>query len=201
MAYALVSNGLVVFSGHDASALAKYLLETDNINISLPENPAGMIVGGYTVMAVNYVTGAPVGSVANGTGYNWIINGNIAERHENSRQLTLDEVKAVRRFAVEGNRDIEIAKNVTAHARPWQADRRSQELLGQAISLAQAGLPLPAAWRDANNSNMTISTIADLLAIAGAIAAQTQTAYAKSWDLKAQIDAATTTAEVEAIIW
>jgi len=64
---------------------------------------------------------------------------------------------------------------------------------------AQAGLPLPTEWRDADNSNMSISTLADLLAIAGAIGAQTQAAYAWSWATKAAIDTATTTAELAAI--
>lgn len=102
---------------------------------------------------------------------------------------------------IELARDAACLVNVAAHLRQWQADKRSQELLAQAITLASAGLPLPTVWRDADNSNMPITTLGDLLQIAGAIALQTQSAYAQSWLKKSQITAAATIAELEAIIW
>lgn len=109
--------------------------------------------------------------------------------------------KAAMPAKIEAWRDQACVANVTAHGRPWQADKTSQALLGQAIALAQAGLPLPAVWRDANNNNMPITSLADLLAIAGAIAAQVQAAYVRSWQLKAQVEAATTVEELDAIQW
>lgn len=99
---------------------------------------------------------------------------------------------------IEHDRDAACIASVGAHARTWQADKTSQELLGQAITLASAGLPLPAEWRDADNNNMAITTIGDLLVIAGAIAYQAQAAYATSWMRKAAVDAATTAEEVDA---
>ena len=72
-------------------------------------------------------------------------------------------------------------------------------MLAAAITLAQAGGPLPAVWRDAENNNMPVTSLADLLAIAGAIAQQTQAAYARSWQRKAAVDAATTIEEVNAV--
>ena len=113
--------------------------------------------------------------------------------------LNVAKFDAIRR--IELARDTACTANVTALGHVWQADRRSQELLGQAITLAQAGLPLPAVWRDFNNSDMPIAALADLLAIAGAIAAQTQAAYSASWARKAAVAAALTVAEVEAIAW
>jgi hypothetical protein len=106
-----------------------------------------------------------------------------------------------KRAEIEQARDASCHANVTAHGRQWQADERSQKLLGNAIALSVAGLPLPAVWRDANNENMSIGSLADLLAIAGAIAQQTQNAYANSWARKLEIAAATTIAEVEAVVW
>jgi len=90
----------------------------------------------------------------------------------------------------------------------WQADASSLALLNGAVSLAQAGGALPPVWRTADNINVTIATLADLVAIADAISTQTNNAYAKSWTLKGQIDAVTITtteadaiAQVEAVVW
>lgn len=77
--------------------------------------------------------------------------------------------------------------NVTAHNRQWQADPDSKGLLSDAILLAQNGKSLPSVWRDANNENMPINSIQDLLAIAEAIFAQTEAALAWSWGKKDEI--------------
>ena len=69
---------------------------------------------------------------------------------------------------IERERDASCVAPVSAMGRTWQADQRSQALLGQAITLAGAGLPLPSVWRDADNQDMPITTLADLFAIARA---------------------------------
>ena len=111
----------------------------------------------------------------------------------------LDMVKAVKLAQIERDRDAACVANVAAHGRIWQADARSQALLGQAITLASAGLPLPAYWRDFDNADMAITSLADLLAIAGAIAVQVQFAYATNWARKAALEAAVTVLDVEAV--
>ena len=98
---------------------------------------------------------------------------------------TLAEAQQSKRSEIERSRDLASTANVTALGRQWQADERSQKLLGNAITLASSGLPLPTHWRDANNINFPVTSLTDLLAIAGAIADQTQAAYAKSWSKKA----------------
>lgn len=113
-------------------------------------------------------------------------------------QAALEALKAAKKRQIEAERDAQTVADVTAHGRRWQADKRSQELLGQAIALAQAGLPLPPVWRDADNRDMPVTSLADLLAIARAIAAQVQQAYATSWTRKMAVDAATTVEEIEA---
>jgi hypothetical protein len=110
----------------------------------------------------------------------------------------LAEAKAARKRQIEAERDAACWQPVTALGRTWDADKRSQELLASAITLAQAGGPLPAVWRDHDNNDMPVTDIADLLAIAGAIIQQVQTAYATSWARKAAVDAASTIEEVEA---
>jgi hypothetical protein len=111
----------------------------------------------------------------------------------------LAEAKAARKRQIEAERDAACWQPVTALGRTWDADKRSQELLASAITLAQAGGPLPAVWRDHDNNDMPVTDIADLLAIAGAIIQQVQTAYATSWARKAAVDAATTIEEVNAV--
>jgi hypothetical protein len=115
--------------------------------------------------------------------------------------VVLSEAKTARRAAITAARDSACQADVVVTGRTWQADARSQQMLASAITLGSAGLPLPASWRARDNSNMPVSSLADLLPIAAAIAAQTHAAYEKSWALKAQIDAATTTAQVEAVRW
>ena len=110
----------------------------------------------------------------------------------------LVEAKAAKKRQIEAERDAACEQPVTALGRTWDADKRSQELLASAITLAQAGAPLPTVWRDHDNDNMSVTGIADLLAISGAIAAQVQAAYATSWMRKAAVDAATTIDEVDA---
>ena len=113
----------------------------------------------------------------------------------------LNAEKAQKVQEIENQRDKVCTQNVQALSRVWQADKRSQELVGQSITLAQAGLPLPATWRDYNNNDMTITSINDLLAIGGAMATQTQSAYSTSWARKASINTATTIQGIRSIIW
>lgn len=112
---------------------------------------------------------------------------------------SLEDVKSVKLTQIENERDAACIVNVTAHGRPWQADTRSQALMSQAIALASAGLPLPPVWRDAENNDMTLTGLSDLLSIAGAIALQVQEAYTTSWVRKAAVESATTIEEVQAI--
>ena len=113
----------------------------------------------------------------------------------------LAEVKANKLQQLEAARDRAATLNVTAHNRQWQADERSQRLLNSAITLSATGAGLPLVWRDVENNNMPITVIGELVDIAGAIAAQTQEAYLRSWVLKTDLAAATTVEAVELIVW
>lgn len=115
--------------------------------------------------------------------------------------LPLADVKAAKLREIEAARDAATYLDVTAHGTQWQADERSRKLLGDALTIALLGAPLPLVWRDIFDVNMSVTSITDLAVIAGAMAVQTQAAYAKSWLLKAQVEAATTIPAVEAIVW
>lgn len=113
----------------------------------------------------------------------------------------LSEVKAAKLTQLEQARDTETFKDVTALGSTWQADERSQKNLNDKLTNCLLGRPLPPVWRDKDNNNLIVTNIAQLVAIAGAMEDQTQAAYVKSWTLKAQVNAATTSAEVDAVVW
>ena len=115
------------------------------------------------------------------------------------RDYELSRSRANKLAQITRDRDAACVADVTVLGHPWQADIRSQQMLASAILLAQAGVYTPTVWRDADNNNMPISSVAQLVSIAGAMAAQTQAAYAASWARKSALEAATTIADVEAV--
>ena len=129
--------------------------------------------------------------------HSWTYENGICVEPNTSDEL--ENMKNMKLLQIEMDRDVSATTNVTAHGRTWQADVKSQQLLSQAITLASAGLPLPSEWRDADNSNMTIVSLAELLDIAAEIANQTESAYATSWARKAALIFASTIEAVSAI--
>jgi len=125
----------------------------------------------------------------------WTYNGTTF----NPPIIDLSHIKTIKFSQIETDRDNQRYSDVEAHGRIWDADKDSQELLGQAITMAGAGLPLPAEWKDASNSKMPITSLSQLLAIAGAIVAQTEAAYTRSWARKEALIAATTIEEINAV--
>lgn len=113
--------------------------------------------------------------------------------------LALNKISKLKE--IEAARDADLFKDVAALGTMWQADERSQKLLSSAITLAQSNISLPPVWRDSFNVDLAITSINQLLAIAGEIALQTQQAYSKSWQLKAQVASATTEEDLAAINW
>jgi len=116
-----------------------------------------------------------------------------------SLEILLPIAKLKKYNEINNQRDAQITQNVTVFNRPWQADERSQDLLTKTITMIQFGIPLPPSWRDANNDSMPLSSVTQLVQIAGAIAYNTQVAYNTSWARKAALEAATTVEEVEVI--
>lgn len=172
------------------------------------ERVAAVITNGAVsnIVVVNPVDSATIGALGavllpagSPVGLGWTYDG--ANFTVPPRYATLTDARNGKNAEIEAARDAACTANVSALGHAWQADARSQQLLGAAITLAQSGLPLPSVWRDAANADMPVTALSDLLAIAGAIATQTQTAYQHSWALKAQVAAAPTIAQVTAIVW
>lgn len=118
---------------------------------------------------------------------------------------SIEDVRVAQRLQVEQWRDAacvaDVSVAVNGVAYPWQADKRSQELLSTAVSLAALGvIPAPAVWRNAVNQDIPV-TLQDLKSIAAYIAYQTNTAYSYSWGLKKRINDALTVSDILAIQW
>ena len=115
------------------------------------------------------------------------------------------DLQAAKRAQIEQWRDearyADVTVEVYGSPHPWQIDPISSQLiLSAATNNKVFGFPLPPTWRTADNIDVPIS-INDLAAIIAAGAIQTQMAYAKSWALKAQVAAASTQADLDAIVW
>ena len=149
---------------------------------------------------VSYTTGDPPRMIDSLAEFSFALDGYSASVPVSELQL-IAQAKAVKREYIERRRDEEEQKDVQTLGYAWQADTRSRTLLTGAVSLALAGLPLPSVWRTSDNFNYPITSVNDLLAIAGAMAQRTQAVYDVSWSKKTELDAATTIAQVEAITW
>jgi hypothetical protein len=113
--------------------------------------------------------------------------------------VAVDVAKTAKLTQITKDRDTAIAQPVTVHGRTWQADAESQRNLSNEILTAQAGVFLTPVWRDADNSNMPITDIQQLIDIAAAMKIQTLTAYQTSWARKAAVEAAGTVEEVDGV--
>lgn len=117
----------------------------------------------------------------------------------NRGQRRLLARKLQKKERIESVRDRLRYADVSAIGHLWQADENSQLLLLKAIVTGQAGLGLPPVWRSANNVDVEITSINQLLAIAGAMAVQTQVSYTWSWTKKAALLAAANETELSQV--
>jgi hypothetical protein len=121
--------------------------------------------------------------------------------------LSTDEVlmrlRARVRDAIEGKRDAVINGGAeTPSGRVDSNDRAQQNVLGlvQMASLALAmEAPFETSFRLANNTNVKVDAAA-MIAIGRAVGKHVTDAYARSWQLKANVDAATSVARLNDIM-
>jgi hypothetical protein len=96
------------------------------------------------------------------------------------------------------------AANITVGAHEFEADVESRAVLMQAVTIAQLavadGLSFSVELDKANGSSVTVDA-GQLKAIIRAIHTRTESIRATARSLRAQIQAATTPAEVEAVQW
>ena len=82
----------------------------------------------------------------------------------------------------------------------FQADQKSQDMITKVLAASGGKLPAGFFWLDALNNHVPM-TFADLQGLANAILLRGQQLFAKYQQLKAQVNAATTPDEVNAITW
>ena len=82
----------------------------------------------------------------------------------------------------------------------FHTDPTSQGLIGNAVQLHGAVGALPAIWR-AKDGYLTVTSVSQLVAIGGLIAAKVEDLFEREHTLEGDIDAAATAEDVEAISW
>lgn len=115
--------------------------------------------------------------------------------------LTLAEAQAAKLVTIAA--DFQTAANASmtdAGGAVWNGGFESAQAIYGAAQLAQAGGAATVEIFDASNAGHQL-TIAQATAVAATVGAAYQAAFAKYQGLKVQIAAATTAAEVQAIIW
>lgn len=117
---------------------------------------------------------------------------------------TLAALQAQAWTRIKAERDRQVALPKSTPAGPFDASPADQDNLNKVLALtalaAAAGLPAEARYTLADNSRVLL-TLAQLQAAALSLGAQTQALYDTAAALRAQIDAATTPAELDAIQW
>ncbi|OIP19571.1 MAG: hypothetical protein AUK51_01155 [Comamonadaceae bacterium CG2_30_59_20] len=82
----------------------------------------------------------------------------------------------------------------------FYSDATSQNRITGAVTLAQLSSAFTIDWTLADNTVRNLGQM-DMFQVGAALGVHVQTQFAKGQALRAQIDAATTQAEVEAVVW
>jgi hypothetical protein len=125
-----------------------------------------------------------------------------AEEAARRAARTLDDAKAEARARINGGRERAIAEGLVWRTYPVQTDDSSISRLTSTVAAFTAGVPVPDgfSWRMANNIDVAV-TLADLVDLSGTVLGWGYQQHVKARQLKAQIDAAATVAEADAIAW
>jgi hypothetical protein len=116
----------------------------------------------------------------------WVVDLALAKSHK------WDEIK--------GARDVQEFGTFDWNGYTFQCDEVSQRRIQGAVQLANMDSALVMDWTLADNSVQTF-TAADFIAIGIALAAHVNDGHVKSRQLRQQIDAATSEADIQAISW
>lgn len=113
---------------------------------------------------------------------------------------TLEDLKAQRWREIRGARDAAEFGGFTWDGSTFDSDAMSQSRIMGAAQLAQLDPAFTIDWTLADNSVRNLSA-ADMVAVGVALGQHVATQHATARTLRAQIQAATTAAEVEAVSW
>ena len=116
------------------------------------------------------------------------------DKFQQAKQRKLDEINAATLAAIDAGFEHD------GHA--YDSDARSQTNIIGTANAFSAGVPLPDGftWRTQANDNVPIDG-PGVVALGAALLEHVNACYAKSWQLKAVVDAAQSTPELDAIQW
>lgn len=115
---------------------------------------------------------------------------------------TLDEIKQFKSQEITSACIRAIDSGFVHEGHPYDSDIVSRtNIIGTATGV-QAGIPLPEGftWRTSDNENVPMGG-PGIIALGAALLQHVNQQYATSWQLKAEVEAATTPDDVEAIRW
>jgi hypothetical protein len=113
---------------------------------------------------------------------------------------TLQDIKDVQWALIKQSRTRAEYSGFTWDGSIFDSDAVSQNRITGAVTLAQLSSSFTIDWTLQNNTVRTLSQT-DMLQVGAALGVHVQTQFTKGQALRAQIDAATTVAEVEAVVW
>lgn len=112
----------------------------------------------------------------------------------------LDEAKALKWAEIKAARFAAEYGGFEWGGSPFDSDSVSQQRLSGAVQLAQMDSGFSIAWTLADDTVRTLNQV-EMISVGVALGIHVQTGFAKGQALRAQIDAATTQAEVQAVVW
>jgi len=131
----------------------------------------------------------------------WTFDG---EAFHSPASPSLDDLKASKRAAVNQERNERETQGFEYNGKLFDSDQRSADRIQVAAIAAQtsilAGQPFSIDWMAADNTSMTLDAMG-VLAMVSAFAVYGATLHGTAKVLKAQIEAAETAEELEAIVW
>jgi len=113
---------------------------------------------------------------------------------------TLDDLKSAQWTQIKQARTNAEYAGFTWDGSTFDSDAISQNRITGAVTLAQLSSTFTIDWTLATNQVRTLNQ-SEMLQVGAALGVHVQTQFAKGQSLRVQIDAATTQAEVEAVVW
>ena len=114
----------------------------------------------------------------------------------------IDAAKTLKRMMINQWRTEAIDAGVEYAGVRYDTDAVSRDNITGTLTAVQAGVPLPDGftWRSEDNQDIPM-TVGNLAGLSAVVLAHVNTCYQRSWALKAEVDAAETVAEVDAVVW
>lgn len=114
--------------------------------------------------------------------------------------MTLDEHRAIKISQINAARDAALVAGIEYGGHVYDSDAKSVQRITGAVVLAMADANFSTGWVTKDNTIVTL-TAADVIALGQAAASHEAGIIFKARQLKDQVLAATTRAEIEAITW